>query len=190
MSLDGYYEGPGRNVMALNMDEAFDAYNLERIRSAGTVLLGRTSYEGFSSYWPGIVDAPIDPDNRALSEDNRELSRIYNRVEKAVVTDSYSPPAVNPWSETTTVVPRGDVADWLGQERERRSGDILTFGSRTMWHGLLRQGLVDELHLMVGPVVLGGGTPIFAMPANLRLLEARRFRGSDNVLLRYSAARE
>ncbi|MDQ0634393.1 dihydrofolate reductase [Arthrobacter pascens] len=113
MSLDGYYEGPGRNVMALNMDEAFDAYNLERIRSAGTVLLGRTSYEGFSSYWPGIADAPIDPDNRALSEDNMELSRIYNRVEKAVVTDSYSPPAVNPWYETTTVVPRGDVgAGW------------------------------------------------------------------------------
>jgi hypothetical protein len=55
MSLDGFYEGPGQNVMALNMDEAFDAYNLERIRSAGTVLLGRTSYEGFSSYWPGIA---------------------------------------------------------------------------------------------------------------------------------------
>ena len=40
MSLDGYYEGPGGNVMVLNMDEAFDAYNLERIRAAGTVLLG------------------------------------------------------------------------------------------------------------------------------------------------------
>lgn len=40
MSLDGYYEGPGRNVMAMNMDEAFDAYNVERIRRAGSVLLG------------------------------------------------------------------------------------------------------------------------------------------------------
>jgi len=54
MSVDGYYEGPGRNVMVLNMDAAFDTYNLERIRAAGTVLLGRTSFEGFSSYWPGI----------------------------------------------------------------------------------------------------------------------------------------
>jgi dihydrofolate reductase len=121
-----------------------------------------------------------------LSEDNRELSRIYNRVEKVVVTDSYTPPEVNPWYDTTTVVPCGDVAGWLGQERERRSGDILTFGSRTMWNGLLQQGLLDELHLMVGPVVLGAGTPIFAMPAELRLLEARRFEDSDNVLLRYS----
>ncbi|MGH9226101.1 MAG: hypothetical protein ACRD2W_20480 [Acidimicrobiales bacterium] len=69
-SLDGFYEGPGQNVLALNVDRAFDAYNLERISHAGTVLLGRRSYEGFSSYWPGIADAPDDPGNRALSSDN------------------------------------------------------------------------------------------------------------------------
>ena len=50
VSLDGSFEGPGGDVMALNMDAAFDAYNLERIRAAGTVLLGRRSFEGFSSY--------------------------------------------------------------------------------------------------------------------------------------------
>ena len=80
MSLDGYYEGPGRDVMALNMDEAFDAYNLERIRHADTVLLGRTSFDGFSSYWPGVADAPADPDNRALLSRHRRLcqrSRTY-----------------------------------------------------------------------------------------------------------------
>lgn len=187
MSLDGYYEGPGRNVMALNMDEAFDAYNLERIRGVGTVLLGRTSYEGFGSYWPGIADAPKDPRNRALSEDNRELSRIYNALGKAVVTDSYAPPAEHPWHATTAVIRRGDVAEWLGTERERGAGDILIFGSRTMWNGLLRQGLVDELHLMLGPAAVGDGTPVFAQPAELTLLQARRFEGSDNVLLRYAA---
>jgi dihydrofolate reductase len=188
MSLDGYYEGPGRNVMALNMDEAFDAYNLERIRRASTVLLGRASFEGFSSYWPGIADAPADPGNRALRDDNRELSRIYNRLEKVVVSDGYTPPAGNPWHDTTTVVRRADVADWLAKEREHGTGDILTFGSRTMWAGLLDQGLVDELHLMVGPAALGGGTPVFGRPADLTLLEARRFEGSGNVLLRYAAA--
>ena len=61
VSLDGSFEGPGGDVMALNMDAAFDAYNLERIRAAGTVLLGRRSFEGFSSYWPQIADAPSDP---------------------------------------------------------------------------------------------------------------------------------
>jgi dihydrofolate reductase len=188
MSLDGYYEGPGRNVMDLNMDEAFDAYNVERIRTAGTVLLGRTSYNGFSSYWPGIADAPDDPDNRALSEDNRELSQIYNRLEKVVVTDSGAPSTDNPWRDTTTIIRRDDVADWLAGERERDTGDIVIFGSRTMWNGLLAQGLIDELHLMVGPCVLGDGTPLFTMPADLTLLGTRGFEGSNNVLLSYAAA--
>lgn len=189
MSLDGYYEGTGRDVMALNMDEAFDAYNLERIRSASTVLLGRTSYDGFSSYWPGIADAPDDPDNRGLSDDNRELSRIYNRLEKAVVSDSGAPSPQNPWHDTTTTVRRHDVTDWLARERKGDTGDILIFGSRTMWNGLLAQGLIDELHLMVGPRALGGGTPIFATTADLTLRATRRFEGSDNVLLCYGAAR-
>ncbi|MBT2515768.1 dihydrofolate reductase family protein [Arthrobacter sp. ISL-30] len=117
------------------------------------------------------------------------MSRIYNRIQKAVVTDSYTPPDDNPWYDTTTVVPRGEVARWLAESQEGHSGDILIYGSRTMWNGLLQQGLVDELHLMVGPAALGGGTPIFSIPTDLALLETRRFKGSDNVLLRYSASR-
>jgi riboflavin biosynthesis pyrimidine reductase len=54
-----------------------------------------------------------------------------------------------------------------------------------MWNGLLQQGLVDEVHLMVGPSALGGGTPIFTNAAALVLLDVHRFAGSDNVLLRY-----
>ena len=96
MSLDGYLEGPGGNVMALNMDGSFDAYNLERIHSADVVLLGRASYEGFSSYWPGVASAPPDPGNRALSETNRELSRTYNRLEKVVVSRDFEPAPDNP----------------------------------------------------------------------------------------------
>jgi dihydrofolate reductase len=189
MSLDGFYEGPGQNVMALNMDEAFDRYNLERLRSADMVLLGRRSYEGFSSYWPAIADAPVDPTNRELSDDNRELSRIYNLIGKVVVADDYSPPLGNPWHDTTTVIRRDDVASWLAEEQARGTGDILTFGSRTLWNGLLEQGLIDELHLMVSPAALGSGTPIFRVPVDLTLLGTRRFEGSDNVLLRYAARR-
>jgi len=171
----------------LNMDQAFDAYNLDRIRAADIVLLGRTSFEGFSSYWPFIADAPADPEDRALSADNRELSRIYNQLPKAVVSDSYSVPTENAWHQSTTVVRRFDAARWLTAERGQGSGDILIFGSRTMWNSLLQQGLVDELHLMVSPNAVGSGIPIFDGPVDLRLLEARRFHGSNNVVLRYAA---
>jgi dihydrofolate reductase len=187
MSLDGYYEGPGGNVMALPMDAAFDAYNLERMRAAGTVLLGRRSYQGFSSYWPGVADHPPEPEsNRAYSKTNRELSRMWNRVQKAVVSDSYSPEADNPWHDTTTAIAGKDLRAWLTEHKQRDGGDIVIFGSRTLWNSLLAAGLIDELHLMVGAVVLGGGTLIFSTPVDrLELLEARRFESSANLVLRY-----
>ena len=64
------------------------------------------------------------------------------------------------------------------------------FGSRTTWNDLLAAGLVDELHLMVGPVVLGGGTPAFqdVKTGPLRLLGTRSWEGSGNLLLRYDAS--
>jgi dihydrofolate reductase len=189
VSLDGSYEGPGGDVMSLNMDAAFDAYNLERIRAAGTVLLGRRSFEGFSSYWPRIADAPDDPTDRALSDDNRELSRRYGPLPKIVVSDGLVVPADNPWHAVTTVVPRAAAAARVTAEKQHGSGDILVFASRTMWNGLLAHGLVDEIHLMVGPRALAGGTPTFDRPTDLHLLDVRRLDGSDNVLLRYAVRR-
>lgn len=186
VSLDGYYEGPSRDMMVLPMDPAFDTYNRESIERADTVLLGSTSFQGFGSYWPPIADAPEDPDNRALSPDNRALSRRYNAIPKVVVSDTYRPPADHPWHDATTVVPRDGIATWLAEAKAGDGGDILVFGSRTMWNGLLSQGLVDELHLMTGATVLGGGTPAFSAPvSDLHLVDARRFDGSDNVLLVY-----
>ncbi|WP_109472798.1 dihydrofolate reductase family protein [Ornithinimicrobium cavernae] len=184
VSLDGFYEGPDGHPMDLNMDAAFDAYNLERIRAAGSVLLGRRSFEMFSGYWPGVADAPEDPDNRALSPTNREMSRIYNALPKVVVSDSYVVPTENPWHDTTSVVARVDVADRVTQEQTRGAGDVVVFGSRTL--SLLAEGLVDELHLMVSPGTLGRGTPLFSGAHDLALRGSRRFDDSDNVLLCYA----
>jgi len=60
MSLDGYYDGPGKDVMALapGLGGAFDAYNAERLRAADTLLLGRVSYDMFRGFWPSVVDDP------------------------------------------------------------------------------------------------------------------------------------
>jgi dihydrofolate reductase len=193
VSLDGYYAGPDGSPMALNMDAAFDAYNRERIEQADVVLLGRASYQGFSSYWPQIADAPADPGNRAVSDDNRAMSRVYNRLPKLVVSDSFVPGPDNPWFDTTSRVRRDEAGAWVVAQRDAGDGDILVFGSRTTWNGLLAHGLVDELHLMVSPAALGAGTPLFSAPTStpvgLALLEARQLDDSDNVLLRYAPVR-
>lgn len=156
--------------------------------AAGTVLLGRKSFEGMSAYWSQVADAPHDPTNRALSDVNRQTSRIYNTLPKVVVSDTYKVRADNPWHDTSTVVPRAAVPTWLATERTRGDRDVLTFASRTMWNGLLTRGLVDEVHLMVGPEAVGGGTPLLDAPARFTLCDVRRFEGSDNVLLRYMPA--
>lgn len=180
MSLDGYCTGPAGNVMVMPMDHAFDAYNAERLRAADTLLLGRRSFEGFRGYWPPVKD---DPGANAV---NREISRLNGAIDKIVVSDTLERDIPEPWSNTE-VVRRADAHRRITSLRRESGGDILIFGSRTLWNDLMAHDLVDELHLMLGHVVAAGGTPLFAThtPRTLRLVESRTWEGSENVLVRY-----
>ncbi|MEV4239935.1 dihydrofolate reductase family protein [Nocardia sp. NPDC049737] len=181
MSLDGYFEGPGGNVMALPMDESFDRTNLEHIRNADTVLLGGTSYGMFSAFWPNVEHDPTS------STTNREFSKRYNAIDKVVVSDHAElPPADHAWANNTRIVARSDVYEAIAQLKRQPGGDIVVFASRILWNDLLIHGLVDELHLVIGATTLGAGTPIFIgdHPA-LRRVETRTFEDSDNILTRY-----
>jgi dihydrofolate reductase len=194
MSLDGYYEGPGGNVMALPMDGFFDEHNLERLRAADTLLLGARTYSGLKGYWPAVADNPeVSPAvaaNPAVADIHRETGQRNNEIQKVVVSDSLTADDTAPWSDTTTIVRRADARRAIAELKGRQGKDILMFGSRTLWNDLLGVGLVDELYLMVGARLLGGGTPAFGagpFPA-LRLVDTERRDGSDNLLLRYEVS--
>ena len=180
MSIDGYFEGPGRNVMALPMDGFFDEQNLERVRAADTVLYGATTYRLMLGYWPRVAADP------ALADLHREIALRLQDTPKIVVSDSMAASDTGPWATTTTIVRRAEAPRAIAALKEQPGRDILIFGSHILWNDLAAAGLVDELHLMIGAGALGGGTPIFAgaLPA-MRLLDVRRRDGSDNVLARY-----
>jgi dihydrofolate reductase len=182
VSLDGYAAGPGGDVMALPMDHAFDEHNAERMRAAATLLLGATTYRGFLSFWPHALDLPD------LTAPSREIAERYAAgIEIVAVSDTLTEADTGVWRDQTRVVRRADAADAVRALRAGDGGDILVYGSATLWNGLLAEGLVDELHLMVGAAALGDGVPAFTGPAHLDLTGVRRWEGSSNVLLSYRA---
>jgi len=190
MSLDGYFEGPGGNIMALPMDGFFDEHNLERLRAADTLLLGATTYMGLKGYWPAVAANPeVSPAvaaNPDVADLHRETGQRNNDIDKVVVSDNLTPDDTEPWRHNTRIVGRAAAHRQVAELKQQDGGDILVFGSHVLWNDLLAHGL-DELHLMVGATVLGGGTLAFgAGPVPpLRLVNTRRRDGSDNLLLRY-----
>jgi dihydrofolate reductase len=185
MSLDGYYAGPGSNSSVLPMDEAFDAYNAERLRAADSLLVGRASYDLFRSFWPTVAEDP----NATPTE--QEISRLNNAIDKVVISDSLTAEETAPW-HNTSIISREDAREHVAELKRQAGRDILVFGSRTLWNDLLAHGLVDELHFMIGPVVLGAGTPVFdgKPPVSLRLIDTRTWDDSGNVLVQYEVRRQ
>ncbi|HEY3016014.1 MAG TPA: dihydrofolate reductase family protein [Nocardioides sp.] len=184
ISLDGYAAGPGGNMMVLPLDESFSARNVELLREAGTLLLGASTYRGFSEYWPQVA---ADPDQPPVEH---EIAEINGRLDKVVVSDTLAPEEIGAWRESTEIVRRADAHARIAELKEQDGGDIVMFGSITLAHDLVNAGLVDEVHLMVGAGVLGDGVAALPplAPGTLTLIEARQLEGSSNVLMRYAVS--
>ena len=181
ISLDGYHTGPDSDVSVMfpMMGGVFDLYTAERLRTADTTLLGRVSFELFNRFWPEVAKNPTSPQ---WTDEQRELSQAGASVPSIVVSDTLT----GTWPGVR-IIRRADAYQQIAALKSQDGKDILITGSRTLWNDLLAHDLVDEIHLMIGNVVLGEGMPIFVgkAPAALRLAEVRSWRDSDNILVRY-----
>ena len=166
VTLDGVMEDPGggekdtfdRGGWAFRFDrgEDGDRFKFDELMAADVQLLGRRTYEGFARAWPSM--------------DQDEFGQKMNAMEKVVYSSTLEDPS---WNNTTVI--RGDLRDQIEALKARTEGDILVAGSAQLVQGLVAAGLVDELHLMVYPVVLGAGKRLFADSPELpfTLVESR-----------------
>lgn len=181
ISLDGVVEDPGGAegtaiggwAFRFQRGEEGDRFKLEEVMQAGAMLLGRKTYQGFAAVWPGI-------------EDEAGFAARMNGMPKYVVSQSL---VATDWNNSTVV--EGDLGPAVRKLAAASEGGLLVAGSITLVRALAAADLIDELRLMLYPVVLGQGLRLFGEgPArSFRLLESRPV-GSDGVLaLRYEAVR-
>lgn len=174
-TLDGYYEGPNQEFDFWVVDEEFDEFSLEQLDEVDTLLFGRVTYEGMAAYWP----------TPAAEEDDRRVAARMNSTSKIVVSRTLE---TAEWANTRLI--KDDASDELATLKQQPGKDIAILGSSDLTASLLQMGLVDELRIMVNPVILGAGKSVFGTAGErirLKLLKSRRFR-SGNVLLYYQPA--
>lgn len=178
MTLDGVMEAPGleehrsgRNGWAMVItDEPLAAFNLSQVENADALLFGRTTYNIWAAFWPTPPDVAAD------------LGKRINLLPKYVVSKTLRDPD---WQNT--VVLRGNLEDEIRRIKALPGGEIVTYGSADLVAGLLEHDLVDELRIVLFPVILGGGKRLFREEAELRHLRLLSAEPTPKgvVLLRY-----
>jgi dihydrofolate reductase len=160
VSLDGVMEDPGGAEdfryggwsFEFDRGEEGDRFKLDETAEAEAMLLGRVTYEGFAAAWP---------------EREGEFADKFNRMPKYVVSSTLSDPR---WTNSTVLDP-GDLAGGVSKLKRDVDGDIYVHGSAQLAQALLEQDLVDRLHLMVFPVVLGAGKRLFGETSDRKTLK-------------------
>ena len=171
-SLDGYFEGANREIDWHHVDEEFNDFAIAQLKQADALLFGRVTYDMMASYWPTPAAAKDDP----------VVAERMNSLQKYVVSRTLSRAD---W-ENTKLIGDGFAAE-VTKLKHQAGKDILVFGSSDLAVTLIEHGLLDEIRVMVNPVVLGRGKSLFAGindRLRLKLLRAKTFH-SGNVLLYY-----
>lgn len=172
VTLDGFFEGPNGEIDWHKVDEEFNQFAIDQLNSVDVLLFGRVTYELMASYWPTPAATADDP---IVAEKMNTMSKIvFSRtLEKAE------------WQNTRLA--KENVVEEITRLKQQPGQDLIIFGSADLTATFIQHGLIDEYRIMVNPVVLGNGKPLFKGikdKFNLKLLKTKTF-SSGNVLLYY-----
>ncbi|MDB5078012.1 MAG: Bifunctional deaminase-reductase protein [Chloroflexi bacterium] len=180
ISLDGVMEDPGGSegykhgawTFKFSRGEAGDAFKLEETLDAEALLLGRVTYEGFAAAWPSMKGP---------------FAEKFNSMPKYVISSTL---ADTSWNNTTLLT--GDVVEEATKLRQQLHGNIVVHGSAQLVQTLIAHDLVDELRLMVFPILLGAGKRLFAETCDVKRLRLadNKAVGDGIAILTYVPAQE
>jgi dihydrofolate reductase len=178
ISLDGVMEDPGGDSTFKHGGWTFEIeqgqegadFKLQETRDSEALLLGRVTYQGFAKAWPSIEG---------------EFGDKFNNMPKYVISSTLEKAG---WKNSTVL--KGDVVKEVSKLRQKPGGDIVVHGSAQLVQTLLEHDLVDELRLMVFPVVLGSGKRLFGNTSDkkpMELVDSKKV-GSGVTILTYRPA--
>jgi dihydrofolate reductase len=163
VSLDGVVESPEKWHLQYFNDEMGEAIGAA-MASSDTMLLGRVTYEEFAAFWP----------SQEASDEDQETTDYMNNTPKYVVSTTLKEPLE--WNNSTLI--NGDVAEEITKLKQQSGKDISITGSPTLVRSLLADDLLDELRLMVHPIVVGSGKRLFEEGSDqkaLQLVDSKTF---------------
>jgi len=181
VSLDGVMQDPGGDsgwkhagwTFEIEQGEEGADFKLEEARNSEALLLGRVTYQGFAKAWPSVEG---------------EFGDKFNNMPKYVVSSTLEK---GDWKNTTVL--RGDVVKEVSKLRQKPGGDIVVHGSAQLVQTLLEHNLIDELRLMVFPVILGSGKRLFGDTTDkktMRLIDSKTVGKGVTILVFEPAARK
>ncbi len=176
VTVDGLFAGPNGEIDWHNFDDEMGKYSVKQMKSLGALIFGKTTYELMASYWPtldGIKSEPV-------------VAGIMNNIPKMVFSKTLKEVKDGPIWKNVTVFREIKPEEFI-KMKEQEGRDIAIFGSGTIVQQFTNLGLIDEYRLIVNPLILGEGKPLFKdikNKINLKLINTRVFK-NGNVLLCY-----
>jgi len=174
VSLDGFMEGNNHDLSWHNADAEFIDFAMEQASDIGTIFFGKNTYQLMEGFWPSDQAAEEKETNFMINTPKVVFSTTLSEVHET-----------EKWKNITL---KHDVnPDEIKKLKKGSKKDIAVFGSNNLCITLLKLGLMDEIRIMVNPIVLGSGTRLFqgiSRKLNLLLTDTRKFK-NGNILLTY-----
>lgn len=172
VSLDGFFEGPEHDLSWHNVDSEFNDFADKQLDESSTLVFGGRTYQMMANFWPTAIAIKTAPNTakRMNTLDKIVFSRTLKKAE---------------WNNSE--LHNGDIETVIRNAKQKPGKDIAVLGSSDLCLCLIKEGLLDEIRIMVNPVVLGRGKTLFSgitEPPKLELTGERTFK-SGNILLTY-----